>query len=71
MMKGKIMMKIAITDAGEIVVVDDKDQPMDPTPMGNSLEGKTIIRNAQISVITSNPCGWVWHNGQWYWRCRP
>ena len=72
MVNGNIMMKILITDAGEIIVADEKDKPIPAATaeeLGNSIHGKTMKAAAQVAILASNPCGWVWHNNNWYWRC--
>ena len=33
------------------------------------MDGEDFKMRDTAVVVISNPCGWVYANGRWYWRC--
>lgn len=40
-----------------------------PNKAKEKMDNKLFKMRDTAIVIISNPCGWVYANGKWYWRC--
>lgn len=67
-----VLMQIQISTDGSIKVVDAEGKalyPLNPEEFSAKLPGKTIKMAELCSILYTNPCAWVYVNGQSYYRC--
>jgi len=69
--KDEILMNINVYKSGQIEVVDNEGQrlnPMSPEKLGRTLVERKFVKSDICTILISNPCGWVCVGGNWYWR---
>ena len=67
-----VLLQIQVLKDGTIQAVDAEGKPlpkMSPEDFYTKLPGNVIKKAELCTILYTNPCGWAYVNGQWYYRC--
>ena len=70
-----VLLKIDVHHDGTINVMDEQGNPVkkaksnDIKKMYKNDDADNLDELKTATIIVTNPCGWVYCGGHWYWRC--
>ena len=70
--KTDVLIQIQLLKDGSVQVVDGEQNPlpaMTPEEFSSKLPGKVIKKSHLCTILYTNPCGWVFIDGEWRYEC--
>lgn len=70
--KTDVLIQIQVLKDGSVQVVDGEENhvpALKPEEFASKLPGKVIKKSHLCTILYTNPCGWVYINGEWKYVC--